>query len=53
MSLRAVAAQQRMIALTHPCVIADQCSASQYYFPAGLGPGIRAYVGMTVNVGEE
>lgn len=53
MSLRAVATQQRIIALTHPCVSADQCSASRYYFPAGLAPGKHAYVGMTVNVGEE
>lgn len=53
MSIKTVATQHRMIALTYPCEVAEQCSARRYFFPAGIAPGVLAYVGLTVNVGEE
>lgn len=53
MSLKTLAAQHRMIALAYPCEVAEQCSNRRYFFPVGLEPDVAAYVGLTVNIGEE
>lgn len=53
MSIKILSAHHRMVALANPCELPEECSARRYFFPAGIGPGLLAYVGLTVNVGEE
>lgn len=46
-------ARQREIAITAPCLVAEQCNNPRYFMLVRPRQGLLCSVGLTLNVGEE